>query len=148
MSDLRNARGGGKDDAGFGGMDAAADGDPRSCEGDREGFDMDAWWEDRSLPQKILAGIGFGILGIGLLALLGVVVMLLWNWLMPEIFGLKRLGYWQAWGLLVLCWILFKSWGFGNDNSSVERKRKRQLRRYMQEDQSPAGEEAVGSPEA
>ena len=33
--------------------------------------DFDAWWEDRSLPQKILLGIGFAILGIGLLALFG-----------------------------------------------------------------------------
>jgi hypothetical protein len=46
--------------------------------------------------------IGFGILGIGLLFLFGFVVMLLWNWLMPELFGLKRIGYWQAWGLLLL----------------------------------------------
>ena len=68
---------------------------------------METWWEDRSLPQKILLGIGFGILGVGLLALFGWVVMLLWNWLMPELFGLKRLGYWQAWGLLALCTILF-----------------------------------------
>ena len=66
--------------------------------------------------MKILLGIGFGILGIGLLALFGLVVMLLWNWLMPEIFGLKRLTYWQAWGLLVLCWILFKELGSGGSS--------------------------------
>lgn len=39
--------------------------------------------------------------------LFGFVVMGLWNWLMPELFGLKAIGYWQAWGLLVLSWILF-----------------------------------------
>jgi hypothetical protein len=118
MSDQANAAGGGEHDP---------------C--GRGGFDMDNWWEDRSLPQKILLGIGFGILGIGLLALCGWVVMLLWNWLMPEIFGLKRLDYWKAWGLLALCTILFKGFGSGGSAGRSDRKRKRHLRRYMREDQ-------------
>jgi hypothetical protein len=94
------------------------------------------WWEDRTLPEKILIGIGFAILGIGLAFLFGWIVMLLWNWLMPEIFGLKRVTYWQAWGLLILCCILFKDFGSGSSNRSSDRKRKRQLRRYMREDHS------------
>jgi len=40
-------------------------------------------------------------------ALFGLVVMALWNWLMPSLFGLKAIGYWQALGLTVLCRILF-----------------------------------------
>ncbi len=31
----------------------------------------------------------------------------LWNWLMPEIFGLHMITYWQAFGLLGLSWLLF-----------------------------------------
>jgi len=58
---------------------------------------FEGWWEDRSTPEKVVAVIGFVILGIGLMFLFGLVVMALWNWLMPEIFGLKRLTYWQAW---------------------------------------------------
>ena len=108
--------------------------------GEKEGFNMDAWWEDRSLPEKILWGIAFAILGIGLLALLGWGVMLLWNWLMPDIFGLKQLNYWQAWGLLALCTILFKGFGSGNNGGRTDRKRKQQLRSYLREDQSPAEE--------
>ena len=92
---------------------------------------MDGWWEDRSLPQKILLGIGFGVAGIGLIALCGWVVMLLWNWLMPEIFGLKSLTYWQAWGVLALSTILFK--GFGSGGGHSDRKRKKHLRRYIRE---------------
>jgi len=61
---------------------------------------MGSWWEERSLTQKILLGICFGILGLAFFSLLGWVVMRLWNWLMPELFGLKRLSYWQAWGSL------------------------------------------------
>jgi hypothetical protein len=89
------------------------------------------WWEERSLPQKILIGIGFGLLGIGLAFVFGWVVMLLWNWLMPEIFGLKRLTYWQAWGLLILSHILFKGFGSGHGSVRSDRKRRRELRRYM-----------------
>jgi hypothetical protein len=41
--------------------------------------------------------------------LLGAVpVYYLWNWLMPEIFGLKSINFWQAWGLLFLCSFLFR----------------------------------------
>ncbi len=43
-----------------------------------------------------------------ILVLLGYPVMLLWNWLMPEIFGLSEITFWQAIGLNVLCTILFR----------------------------------------
>lgn len=35
--------------------------------------------------------------------------MLLWNWLMPDIFGLKELEFWQTFGLIVLANVFFKS---------------------------------------
>ena len=35
-------------------------------------------------------------------------VMLLWNWLMPEIFGLIQITFWQALGLSLLSSFLFK----------------------------------------
>jgi hypothetical protein len=37
----------------------------------------------------------------------GQAVRHLWNWLMPNLFGLHSITYWQALGLLCLCWILF-----------------------------------------
>jgi hypothetical protein len=44
-----------------------------------------------------------GVLGIGVFGFLfGYFVMLLWNWLMPEIFGLGLITFWQAFGLVVL----------------------------------------------
>jgi hypothetical protein len=119
--------------------------DPDPSKGDGGGFN--AWWEERSLPQKILVGIGFAILGIGFVSLLGLAVMLLWNWLMPDIFGLKRLNYWQAWGLLVLCWILFKNWGSSSSSTSGDRKRKRQLRRYIREGEEYDEESSTESKE-
>jgi hypothetical protein len=109
------------------------------------GFNMEVWWGGLSLPMKVVMGICFGILGIGLLALFGWVVMTLWNWLMPDIFGLKRLDFWKAWGLLGLCWILFKNWGSGGNSRRNDRKRRRQLRSYMQEDAPAAEESPAGS---
>jgi hypothetical protein len=37
----------------------------------------------------------------------GQAVLHLWNWLMPPIFGLKTITYWQGMGLLALSWIFF-----------------------------------------
>lgn len=59
---------------------------------------------------SIFAGIGIFVLTIILIAFIcGFPTMLLWNWLMPDIFGLPRINYWQAMGLMMLCSILFKS---------------------------------------
>jgi hypothetical protein len=59
------------------------------------------------------------ILGIIALAclvclLLGLPLMLLWNWLMPMIFGLPALTFWQAVGINFLASILF-----GKTNTST-----------------------------
>ncbi len=35
-------------------------------------------------------------------------VQLLWNWLMPAIFGLQAITFWQAAGLMLLVSILFR----------------------------------------
>jgi len=43
------------------------------------------------------------------LALKGAVIMLLWNALMPQIFGLTVLNYWQSMGLIILTSELFES---------------------------------------
>lgn len=57
-----------------------------------------AWW------------IVLGIIGFTAFAILfGAVVMWLWNWLMPAIFGLGVITYWQAVGLAVLGRLLFGS---------------------------------------
>ena len=48
------------------------------------------------------------------IAVFSLVVMGLWNWLMPTLFGLPAISFWQALGLLVLSKILFgRSRGFG-----------------------------------
>ena len=53
----------------------------------------------------------FLIIGVLMLAMIlfGGPLMLLWNWLMPTIFGLTEITFWQACGLQLLATILFKS---------------------------------------
>jgi hypothetical protein len=54
----------------------------------------------------ILGGVA---LLIGLTLLFAVPTMLLWDWLMPELFGLKEITLLQAWGVNFLCGMLFKN---------------------------------------
>jgi len=57
------------------------------------------------------------------IALGGFVVQLLWNWLMPAIFGWPALTFWQALGLLALCRILFGGFSArGGPGSRVRRR--------------------------
>ncbi len=53
----------------------------------------------------------------------GVVVMLLWNWLLPPLFALPRVGFWQALGLLALARILFGSLGMGGGSRGRSHRR-------------------------
>lgn len=61
--------------------------------------------------------IGFALIFvvIGILALpMGLLVMLLWNAVIPVIFvGAPVLTFWKAVGLFLLCSILFKSYSSG-----------------------------------
>lgn len=43
--------------------------------------------------------------------LLSLPTMLLWNWLMPDLFGLKEIGFFQAIGINLLSTILIKGTG-------------------------------------
>ena len=57
------------------------------------------------------------VIPIGLIALAvfvavgGWIVMSLWNWLLPPLFGWPQITIWQGFGLLALCRILFGGLG-------------------------------------
>jgi hypothetical protein len=59
-----------------------------------------------------------------LVAIVGEVVMHLWNWLLPGLFGWRQIGFWQALGLLVLSRILVGGIGGHrhHDRSRLRRK--------------------------
>ena len=57
------------------------------------------------------------------IAIGGEVVRLLWNWLLPTLFGWRQVTFWQALGLLALCRILFGGFGLhGSGRSSLRRR--------------------------
>jgi hypothetical protein len=53
---------------------------------------------------KVLVFLAVAIAGFG------AAVHYLWNWLMPNLFGLQPITFWQAVGLLALSWLLFGGW--------------------------------------
>ena len=52
----------------------------------------------------------------------GLVVQYLWNWLLPALFGLPHVTFWQALGLLALCRILFGGLGGGSHRFGPRRR--------------------------
>ncbi len=62
----------------------------------------------------------------------GQAVHQLWNWLMPKLFGLTKITFWQAVGLLALSWTLFGGWrGFRGPGSGHRGQwRRRMLERW------------------
>lgn len=64
------------------------------------------------------------ILGIALFIFVGgEIVMHLWNWLLPPLFSLRQITFWQGLGILVLCRILFGSHGWRGPGRSNFRRR-------------------------
>jgi len=90
-------------------------------------------WSERSTGAKIGMVVGIGIAVLGLLALCGAVTMWLWNGLMPGIFKLPEIGFWQAVGILILSHILFKC-GF-TSHAGRSHWKKRQVWKHMREDE-------------
>ncbi len=72
-------------------------------------------------PLAILAMLLFIAVG-------GAVVMLLWNWLLPPLFGWHSITFGQALGILVLCRILFG--GLGGRGPGGWRLRRRMAERW------------------
>ncbi len=74
-------------------------------------------------PLAILAMVIFTWIG-------GELVKLLWNWLLPTLFGLRQITFWQAIGLLALCRILFGGFRLGGHGSTRSRIRQRMEERW------------------
>jgi len=55
-------------------------------------------------------GLRFVVMATALVGLLSLLVMSLWNWLAPTLFGRPEIGLVQAAGLLLLSRVLFGGW--------------------------------------
>jgi hypothetical protein len=63
--------------------------------------------------MKALHFIWHLLLGLAVVAGISAIVMLLWNWLTPVVFGWTVINFWQALGLFALSRILLGSFGGG-----------------------------------
>jgi hypothetical protein len=73
------------------------------------------YYSSNSRSRKVLRIIGMVFVGVifaVLFALVfGFVVKWLWNFLMPDLFGLAQITYWQAFAMVVLAKLLFGAFG-------------------------------------
>ena len=84
----------------------------------------------RKRLKKLIWIAPLAILGMAIFAWIGgELVMHLWNWLAPALFGLRQITFWQALGLLALCRILFGGFGLGGGSP---RSRRRMRERWEQ----------------
>ena len=71
--------------------------------------------------KRVFLCLAHGALWLAAVAAFSALVMCLWNWLMPAIFGLTLISFWQALGLLVLAKLLFggcHGWGMKHRHHS------------------------------
>jgi hypothetical protein len=79
-------------------------------------------------PLAILAMLLFIVIG-------GEIVLHLWNWLLPPLFGWRQITFWQALGLLVLCRVLFGGLGrHGSGRYGFRRRMKERCGRMTPEE--------------
>ena len=77
--------------------------------------------------KKLILIAPLALLGmVVFIAVGGQIVLYLWNWLAPTLFGWRQINFWQALGLLALCRILFGGFGFHNSGRSNMRRRMRE----------------------
>ena len=85
--------------------------------------------------KKTLGIIGMVIGGIALLFVLSFAVMWLWNWLMPTLFGLTTITYWQGLGLAALGRLILGGFGGGhgghNDCDDQDRPIRSEIRKEI-----------------
>jgi hypothetical protein len=81
---------------------------------------------------KLIFIVPLAILGIAAFIFIGgELVMRLWNWLLPPLFGWRMISFWQAVGILALCRILFGGWGRHGSGRSNFRRRMAERRENM-----------------
>lgn len=87
-------------------------------------------WDNVPKAAKIVLYTILGILGAALLGLLfGHLIRWLWNRLMPSLFGLRTIGFWEGVGLFVLARVLLGGFGGSGGSSDDSKHRKKHKHR-------------------
>jgi hypothetical protein len=80
--------------------------------------------DEDTIMRKLIIIAPLAILGMLLfVGVGGWIVQLLWNWLLPSLFGARPITFWEALGLLALCRILFGGFGLHGSSRSAARRR-------------------------
>jgi hypothetical protein len=94
------------------------------------------WWKRQGTGVKAVLILACVVLGLGaaagLFSLFGHIVMWLWNWIMPYLFGLPTIDFWMAWGIVALSMILFGRASSSSESGS-SRKRKKRIKASMKD---------------
>ncbi len=89
---------------------------------------MSEWrqrWHRVPKGARIISMVVVGLVTATILGLVfGIFVRELWNWLMPELFGLKTITYWQAFGIVILGHLIFGGSGGGHGESKSSKSHK------------------------
>jgi hypothetical protein len=95
----------------------------------------------RSALRIVGLTVGGVVFAVFFALLFGLVVKILWNWLMPALFGLGAISFWQAFGIVLLAKILFGGHGHGRreHDSRHERYFRDKFKRFARAEES-AGE--------
>jgi hypothetical protein len=84
----------------------------------------------RTIARKIAIGIALFIGFVVFIVFGGIAVQLLWNWLVPDIFDLRRITFLEALGLLALCRILFGGFGKGGSHRHSDGRGRRDRKEW------------------
>lgn len=80
--------------------------------------------------DKIVKNVSLLFLGVLIILLFGTSLTLLWNWLMPDLFGIQKISLIQGFGVFALSKIIFG--GFSGE--SKDKKDKKKMNDYNQVD--------------
>lgn len=94
----------------------------------------------RKIIQKMPRGARFiliPILAAAFLSVVSLVVMLLWNNLLPEIIHVEAINFWQAGGIFILCKLLFGfGHGFGRDKAGFKNRMAERIKTMTPEERA------------
>lgn len=77
---------------------------------------------------KVFKVIAMVILAIIVFLLANYLLMRLWNWLMPDLFGVGTVTYWQALGIFIIAKLLFGFGGGGGGKSKSSSSHKTKIK--------------------
>jgi len=97
------------------------------------------------MSNRISRIIKIAIIGIMAIVVFGFVITALWNWLMPLLFGLRTITFWQALGLFILGKLLFGGFHRHGNGGRHWRRRMRERWEHMTPEEREKFRQGMGA---